>query len=72
MSFGSIDQLLIRKEVSSDDTKKESTGYRSHGLLFIALAGAYFFFYGGSEVSIVHFIPPSSLRNGISPTLWQR
>lgn len=57
MSFGSIDQLLIRKEVSSDDTKKESTGYRSHGLLFIALAGAYFFFYGGSEVSIVHFIP---------------
>ncbi|QEK96806.1 MFS transporter [Bacillus amyloliquefaciens] len=57
MSFGSIDQLLIRKEVSSADTKKESTGYRSHGLLFIALAGAYFFFYGGSEVSIVHFIP---------------
>ncbi|QLG05971.1 MFS transporter [Bacillus velezensis] len=57
MSFGSIDQLLIRKEVSSADTQKESTGYRSHGLLFIALAGAYFFFYGGSEVSIVHFIP---------------
>ena len=44
MSFGSIDQLLIRKEVSSADTQKESTGYRSQGLLFIALAGAYFFF----------------------------
>lgn len=57
MSFGSLDHLLIRKESSPDIKTQGHTSYRSKGFLFIALAAAYFFFYGGSEVSIVHFIP---------------
>ncbi|MCY7749515.1 MFS transporter [Bacillus inaquosorum] len=58
MSFGSLDDLLIRQTNTSGNGKQQAPiSFRKHGLLFISLAAAYFFFYGGSEVSIVHFIP---------------
>lgn len=58
MSFGSLDDLLNRQTDTSADGKQQApTSFPKHGLLFICLAAAYFFFYGGSEVSIVHFIP---------------
>ncbi len=57
MSFGSLDDLLIRQTNTSGNGKQQAPiSFRKHGLLFISLA-LLTSFYGGSEVSIVHFIP---------------
>lgn len=56
LSFGDIDQLLARKD-GGRNTEVSHSSFTGSRLPVVALFSAFFFFYGGSEISVVHFFP---------------
>ncbi|PDY44546.1 MFS transporter [Bacillus pseudomycoides] len=57
LSFGKIDEFLIKNTDTNAAINKEHNSYTKKTFLIITLSAIYFFCYGGSEVSIVHFLP---------------
>lgn len=63
LKFGHLDGLLADQEGGQNQKVQHRSSYREKSLLFISLAAVYFFFYGGSEVSIVNFMPAIFAEN---------
>ncbi len=55
LSFGEVDEFLIKNTNTS--VTKITGSYTKKTFLIITFSAIYFFCYGGSEVSIVHFLP---------------
>ncbi|WP_127485277.1 MFS transporter [Paenibacillus ehimensis] len=70
MSFGEMDGMLARKEAESGGGQTQRPAYARSGIPFLALCAVFFFLYGGSEVSVVHFFPSIFMeRWGIDSSL---
>ncbi|KKB75471.1 MULTISPECIES: MFS transporter [Bacillus] len=63
LNLESLDELMADQESREKTGNETRTRYRDKSLLFIALAAVYFFFYGGSEMSIVNFMPAIFAEN---------
>ncbi|HFK1449940.1 MFS transporter [Bacillus pacificus] len=57
LSFGEIDEFLIKNTNPNTPINKTTGSYTKKTFLIITFSAIYFFCYGGSEVSIVHFLP---------------
>ncbi|PHF01541.1 MFS transporter [Bacillus pseudomycoides] len=57
LSFGEVDEFLIKNTNTNTSVNKTTGSYTKKTFLIITFSAIYFFCYGGSEVSIVHFLP---------------
>ncbi|MDF3554666.1 MFS transporter [Bacillus cereus] len=57
LSFGEVDEFLIKNTNVNTPVNKTTGSYTKKTFLIITFSAIYFFCYGGSEVSIVHFLP---------------
>ncbi|MGF9908701.1 MFS transporter [Brevibacillus porteri] len=70
LSFGELDEYLIKENETSIVVNKEKGSYTKKTFFIIAFSAIYFFCYGGSEVSIVHFLPSIFMEEwGVSNSL---
>lgn len=56
-SFGTIDKYLIKNKTDASPVNQKRNSYTKKTIPIIIFSAIYFFCYGGSEVSIVHFLP---------------